>query len=99
MEAEKRAARLADQARRAAEKAIKKAEQQQAREDREVVRQLRQEAKAAKRTPRKKSNKVFNKEVQLIKVVEVEEATAVPPPWGTQIRKINLPQRFKDCEL
>jgi hypothetical protein len=85
--------------RRATEKAIKKAEQRQAREDRKVARQLRQEAKAAKRIPRKKNNKVFNEEVQLIKVVEVEEAAAVPPPWGTRTRKINLPQRFKDCEL
>ena len=42
-------------------------------------------------TPRKKSTKLLNKEVQLIKVVEVEKATTIPPPWGTRIRKINLP--------
>ena len=32
-----------------------------------------------KRTPRKKSNKVFNQEVQSTEVVEVEELTAIPP--------------------
>jgi len=99
IEAEKRAARLADQARRAAEKAAKKAEQQQAREDREVVRQLRQAAKAVKRTPKKKSNKVFGQEVQSTEVVEAEELTATPPPRHTRTRKINLPQRLKDYEL
>ena len=99
IEAEKRATRLADQVRRAAEKAAKKAEQQQAREDRKAVRQLRQEAKAVKRTPRKKSNKVFNQEVQSTEVEEVEELTAIPPPRHTRTRKINLPQRLKDCEL
>ena len=85
--------------RRAAEKAAKKAEQQQAREDRKAVRQLRQEAKAVKRTPRKKSNKVFNQEVQSTEVVGAEELTAIPPPRHTRTRKINLPQRLKDCEL
>jgi hypothetical protein len=66
--------------RRATEKAAKKAKQRQAREDRKVAWQLRQETKAAKRTPRKKNNKAFNEEVQLIKAVEVEEAA--PPPLG-----------------
>jgi hypothetical protein len=44
----------------------------------------------AKKTPRKKSKKVLDKEIQLIKVAEVEEATTVPPPRGTRTRKINL---------
>jgi membrane protein involved in colicin uptake len=102
VEAERKAAWLADQARRAEEKATKKAEQQQAREEREAAKLLRQAAKAAKRTPGKRSDRVFNREVEsteVVEVVEAEELTATPPSQCIRTRKINLPQRLKGYEL